>query len=166
MPDTFLPRIFYLPVPPKNTNIKIYVTVRSPIILYRHVIWSIILRAEQRLREFVNTMFPKIFEPKWDEVTREWRKWFHEDLHGLYFSPDGIRVLTLWERDEHVGLTGRAGVPRGFWGRNLKDIDRLEYLNLDGRIILNLILNDSVGRLWTILIWRSIGTSGGPLWTQ
>lgn len=71
MPATFLPRIFSLPVPPKNINIKTYVTVCSPIILYGHVIWSIILRAEQRLSEFENKLLPKIFEPKWDKVIRE-----------------------------------------------------------------------------------------------
>jgi hypothetical protein len=59
-------------------------------------------------------MLPKISEPKWDEVIREWRKLYHEEFHGLYFSPDGIRVLTLRERDEHVGLTGRAGIRTGF----------------------------------------------------
>jgi hypothetical protein len=114
MPDTFLPRIFSLPVPPKNTNIKTYVTVSSPIILYGHVTWPIILRAEQRLREFENKVLPKVFGPKWDKVIREWKKWFREELHGLYFSPDGIRVLTLRERDKHVGQTGRAGIRRRF----------------------------------------------------
>jgi hypothetical protein len=166
MPATFLPRIFSLPVPPKNINIKTYLTVCSPIIWYEHVIWSVIWRAEQRLREFEDKLLPKIFEPKWDSVIREWRNWFHEELHGLYFSRNGIRVLTLRERDKHVGLTGRAGIRKGFWGRNQKDIDRLEYLILDGGIILNLILSDSVGKPWTVLIWRSRGTSGGPLWTQ
>ena len=114
MPDTFLPRIFSPPVPPKNINIKTYVIVSSPIIFYGHVIWSIILRADQRLKEFENKVLPKIFEPKWDKVIREWRKWFHEELHSLYFSPDSIRVLTLREGDEHVGLTGRAGIRRRF----------------------------------------------------
>jgi hypothetical protein len=85
MPDNFLPRIFSLPVPPKNINIKTYVTVSSPIILYGHVIWSIILRAEQRLREFENKVLLKIFEHKWDKVIREWIKWFHEELHSFTF---------------------------------------------------------------------------------
>jgi len=114
MPATFLPRIFSLPVPPKNINIKTYLNVCSPIIRYGHVIWSIILRAEQKVREFENKLLPKIFEPKWDSVIREWRKLFHEELHGLYFSRDGIRVLTLREIVKHVGLTGRAGIRKGF----------------------------------------------------
>lgn len=107
MPLTFLPRMFSLPVPPKNINIKTHVTVSSPVILYGHVIWSIILRAEQRMRKFENKLLPKIFEPKWDKVKREWRKWFYEELNGLYFFRDGIRVLTLRERDKHLDFTGR-----------------------------------------------------------
>ena len=83
MPGTFLPRIFSLPVPPKNINIKTYVTVCSPVVLCGHVIWSIKLRAEQRLREFENKLLPTVFEPKWDKVIGEWRKWFNEELHSL-----------------------------------------------------------------------------------
>ena len=108
MPLTFLPRMFSLPVPPKNINIKTHVTVSSPVILYGHVIWSIILRAEQRTRKFENKLLSKILEPKWSKIVREWRKWFHEELHGLYFLRDGIRLLTLRESDKHVGLTGRT----------------------------------------------------------
>jgi hypothetical protein len=114
MPATLLPRIFALPVPPKNINIRTYVTVSSPIILYGHVIWSIILRKEQRLRVFEHTLLPKIVEPEWGKVIREWRKLFHKKLYGLYFSPVGIRVLTLRKRAEHVCLTGRAGIRTGF----------------------------------------------------
>jgi hypothetical protein len=34
----------------------------------------------------------KIFEPKRDEVTREWRKLHKEELYDLYSSPNLIRV--------------------------------------------------------------------------
>jgi hypothetical protein len=134
----------------------------SPISLYGHVIWSIILRKEQRLRVLENKLLPKIIEPEWDKVIREWRKLYHKELYGLYFSPVDILVLTLRDRDEHMGLTGRVGIRTGFWGRNLKNRDRLEYIILDGRKILNWILYDSVGGPWTGLIWCSIWTSGGP----
>jgi hypothetical protein len=35
----------------------------------------------------------RIFGPKRDEVTREWRKLHNEELHNLYSSPDIIRQI-------------------------------------------------------------------------
>jgi hypothetical protein len=35
----------------------------------------------------------KIFGPKRDEVTGEWRKVHNKELHGLYFSPNIVRVI-------------------------------------------------------------------------
>jgi hypothetical protein len=36
--------------------------------------WSLTLREEHRLRVFENRVLRRIFGPKRDEVTREWRK--------------------------------------------------------------------------------------------
>ena len=44
------------------------------------VIWSLTLREERRLRVFKNRVFRRIFGPKWDEVTEEWRKLHNEEL--------------------------------------------------------------------------------------
>jgi hypothetical protein len=38
-------------------------------------------------------MFRKIFWPKRDEVTGEWRKRYNEELHDLYSSPNIVRVI-------------------------------------------------------------------------
>ena len=35
----------------------------------------------------------RIFEPKRDEITREWRKLHNEELNDLYFSPNIVRVI-------------------------------------------------------------------------
>jgi hypothetical protein len=35
----------------------------------------------------------RIFGPKRDEVTEEWRKLRYEELHDLYFSPNIIRTI-------------------------------------------------------------------------
>jgi hypothetical protein len=35
----------------------------------------------------------RIFGPKRDEVTGEWRKLHNEELHNLYFSPSIIRMI-------------------------------------------------------------------------
>jgi hypothetical protein len=44
-------------------------------------------------------------------------------------------------------------------GKNIKGIDQLEDLDVDGKIILEWI----VGKVWTGCIWFRIGTSGGLL---
>jgi hypothetical protein len=43
------------------------------------------LREEHRLRVFENRML-RIFGPKRDEVTGEWRKLLNKELHKLYPS--------------------------------------------------------------------------------
>jgi hypothetical protein len=40
-----------------------------------------------------NRLLRKVFGPKRDEVTREWRKLHNEELHDLYSSPGIIRIL-------------------------------------------------------------------------
>jgi hypothetical protein len=46
------------------------------------------LREEHRLRMFENRVLRRIFGPKRDEVTGEWRKLHNEELHNFYSSPD------------------------------------------------------------------------------
>jgi hypothetical protein len=45
------------------------------------------LKAERRLRAFENRVLRRIFGPKRDEVTGEWRKLHNEELNDLYSSP-------------------------------------------------------------------------------
>jgi hypothetical protein len=42
---------------------------------------------------FENRVLRRIFGPKRDEVTGEWRKLHNEELHNLYSSPDIIRKI-------------------------------------------------------------------------
>jgi hypothetical protein len=51
------------------------------------------LREERRLRVFENRVLRRIFGPKRDEVTAEWRKLHNEKLHDLYSSPNIVRVI-------------------------------------------------------------------------
>jgi len=61
----------------KNLKIKIYRTVILPVVLYGCETWSLTLREERRLKVSEN-MVLRIFGPKRDEVTREWRKLHNE----------------------------------------------------------------------------------------
>jgi hypothetical protein len=42
---------------------------------------------------FENRVLRRIFGPKRDEVTEDWRKLHNEDLHNLYSSPSIIRMM-------------------------------------------------------------------------
>ena len=57
-----------------------------PVVLYECEPWSLTLREERRLRVFENRVLRRIFGPKGDEVTREWRTLHNEDLNDLYSS--------------------------------------------------------------------------------
>jgi hypothetical protein len=66
------------------------------------------LREEHRLRVFENGVLRRIFGPKRDEVTGDWRKWHNEELYNLYSYPDIIRQVKSrrmrWAG--HVALMG------------------------------------------------------------
>ena len=51
------------------------------------------LREEHRLRVFENKVLRRIFGPKRDGVTGEWRKLHNEELNDLYCSPNIMRVI-------------------------------------------------------------------------
>ena len=58
----------------KTLKIKIYRNIIVPVVLYGCETWSLILREERRLRVFENSVLSRVFGPKRDEVTGEWRK--------------------------------------------------------------------------------------------
>jgi hypothetical protein len=51
------------------------------------------LREERRLKVFENRVLRRIFGPKRDDVTGEWRKLCTEELNGLYSLPNIVRVI-------------------------------------------------------------------------
>ena len=63
------------------------------VVLYGCETWSLILREEPRVRVSENRVLRRMFGPKRDEVTGEWRKPHNEKLNNLYFSPNIMRVI-------------------------------------------------------------------------
>jgi hypothetical protein len=51
------------------------------------------LREECRLRVFENRVLRKVFGPKREEVTGDWRKLHNEELSDLYSLPNNMRVV-------------------------------------------------------------------------
>jgi hypothetical protein len=60
-----------------------------------HYTWSLTLTEENRLRVYENRVLRRIFWPKRNEITGEWRKLHNEELSDLYSSPTTVRVIKL-----------------------------------------------------------------------
>ena len=113
-------------------------------------------------------MLRRVFGPKRDEVTGEWRKLHNEELNDLYSLTNIVRVVKSrrlrWaghvarmveDRGVHRVLVGK---PEGksHWGDQ----------DVDGRIILRWIFRKLEGVVGTRWIWLRIGTGGGLLWVR
>jgi hypothetical protein len=68
----------------KKLKIRIYKTIILPVVLHGCETWSLTSREEHRLSVFENRVLRKVFGPKRDEVTGEWRKLHNEELRDLY----------------------------------------------------------------------------------
>ena len=77
----------------KKLKIKIYRTIILPVVLYGCETWSLTLREERRLRVLENKALRRIFGPRRDQVTGEWRKLHIEELNDLYSLPNIVRVI-------------------------------------------------------------------------
>ena len=149
----------------KKLKIKIYRTIILPVVLYGCETWSLTLREERRLSVFENRVLRRVFGPKRDEVTGEWRKLHNEELSDMYALLNIVRVVKSrrirWAghvermgqgRGVHRVLVGRPegkrplGRPRLRWEDNIK----MNFRKLEG----------IVGTGWS---WLRIGTGGGHL---
>jgi hypothetical protein len=96
----------------KKLKMKIYRTIIFPVVLYGCENWSLTLREERRLRVFENRVLRRIFGPKRDEVTGEWRKLHHEELSDLFSIPNILWVVKS-RRMRWAGHVARMGEGRG-----------------------------------------------------
>jgi hypothetical protein len=92
-------------------NIEIYKHIILVVVLYGCETWSITLREEHRLRVFEKKVLRRIFAPKGDEVTGEWRKFHSEELNNLYSPPNIIRQIKS-RRMRWAGHVARMGEER------------------------------------------------------
>jgi hypothetical protein len=124
-------------------KVRIYKAIILPVVLYGCETWSLAVR-EHKLRVFENRVLRRIFGPKRNGVTGEWRKPHNEELHNLYSSPSIIGIIKsrrmkwaghvarMWEkRNVYRLLVGKPegktalGRPRRRWIDNIK-MDMLE----------------------------------------
>jgi len=98
----------------KNLKIKIYRTIILPVVLYGRETWSLTLREERKLRVFENMVMRRIFGPRRDEVTGEWRRLHYKELNDFYSSPNIVRVIKS-RRIRWTGHVAHMGEERGVY---------------------------------------------------
>ena len=128
----------------KNVKTKIYRTIILPVVLYGRESWSLIFTEECRLRVFKNRVLRRMFGPKRDEVTGEWRRLHNEELYALYFSPN-IQVIKS-RRLRWAGHVASMGESRGAYRALVGKLEGRKPLGrprVDGRITLKWILERS-----------------------
>jgi hypothetical protein len=123
------------------------------------------LREERKLRVFENKMLRRIFGPRRDEVTGEWRRLHNEELNDLYSSPNIVRVIKS-RRMRWAGHVTHIGEERGVYRVLVGKPEGKRPLGRPRCRCVDKIRMDcsrwDVG-IWTGLGWPRIKTGGGHL---
>jgi hypothetical protein len=122
------------------------------------------MRGKHRMRVFENNVLRRIFGPKWDGVTGEWRKLHNEDLNDLYSSINSVQVITS-RKMKWAGHVARMEEGRGVHKVLGKpdEIDHMVDQDIYGKIILRWIFRKWELVVWTGWNWLRTGTDGGRL---
>ena len=83
-----------------------------PVVLSECETWSLTLKEECSLWVFENKVLRRIFGPKRDEVTGEWRRLHNKEPYALYSSQNNIRVIKS-RRLRWAGYVALMGERRG-----------------------------------------------------
>jgi hypothetical protein len=97
----------------RNVKVKIYKAIILPVVLYGSETWPLTLREEHRLRVFENRVLKRIFGPKRDEVTGEWRKLHSEELHIICASPNIANEVAVHMGEERKVYKVSVGKTEG-----------------------------------------------------
>jgi hypothetical protein len=139
-------------------------TERTYIYIYIYIFF-LICDISRRLRVFENRVLRRIFGPRRDEVTGEWRTLHNEELSDLYSSPYIMRAIKSrrmrWAR--HVARMGeRRGVYKVLVGKP-EGKNHLEDPGVGGRITVKWIFRKWDVAVWTGSSWLRTGTGSGHL---
>jgi len=144
----------------KNLKSRIYKTIILPVVLYGCETWSLTLREEHRLTVFENRVLRRIFGPKRDKVTGEWRKLHNEELNDLYTLPSSVRVIKSrrmrWKW--HVAQLGKSrGINRVLVGKpkGMRPLGKPRHRGED-----NIKIDLREVGVWTESGWLRIGKGG------
>jgi hypothetical protein len=98
--------------------------------LYGCDTWSLTLREKLRLRLFDNRVLRRIFRPKRDEVTGEWREMHNMELHYFNSSPDITSIRYVKSRQVmwagHMARMGEEKMCVRVWWERPKERDQSE----------------------------------------
>jgi hypothetical protein len=114
------------------------------------------------LNVFESMVLRRIFGPRRDEVTGEWRRLHNEELNDSYSSPNIVRVIKS-SRMRWAGRVARMGGERGVYRVLVGKLQGKRDLGVDGWIILGWISRRWDVGIWARLGWPRIETGGGRL---
>ena len=146
----------------KNIKIKVYRCIILHVVSYGCETWSLTLREDHRLMVFESRVLRRIFRPRKDKVTREWRKLHNEELNDLYSSPNIVQVIKLrrmrWAGHvAHMGEKGGAYRVLMWKPEGKRPLERPRLRQEDN---IKMDLREWNVGVWTGSIWLRIGTGG------